>query len=124
MMHEPRTIAATPPPAGQSIISSLPTYDGIGVDEYIEWETKIDNIFAQSYMCEWRKIKNATSVLRQSASTWWESLSLLDKPHTWNDMKDLMRESFVNPSLVIISNDEVHQLDQSLVIPPAMPNLL
>ena len=35
-----------------------------------------------------------------------------------------MRENFVNPSLVINSNDEVHQLDQSLVIPPAMANLL
>ena len=68
--------------------------------------------------------KNATSVLRQSASTWWESLSLLDKPHTWNDMKDLMRENLVNPSLVINSNDEVHQLDQSFVIPHSMPNLL
>ena len=124
MMHEPRTIAATPPLVSQSILSSPPTYDGIGADEYIEWETKIDNIFAQSYMCERRKIKNATSVLRQSASTWWESLSFSDKPHTWNDMKDLMRENFVNPSLVINSNDEVHQLDQSLVIPPAMPNLL
>ena len=35
-----------------------------------------------------------------------------------------MRENFVNPSLVINSNDEVHELDQSLVIPPPMPNLL
>ena len=34
-----------------------------------------------------------------------------------------MRENFVNPSLVINSNDEVHQLDQSLVISLAMPNL-
>ena len=91
-MHEPRTIAATPPPVGQSILSSLPTYDGIGANEYIEWKTKMDNIFAQSYMCERRKIKNVTSVLRQSTSTWRESLSFLDKPHTWNDMKDLMRE--------------------------------
>ena len=70
MMHEPRTIPATPPSAGQSIISSPPTYDGISADEYIEWETKINNIFAQSYMCERRKIKNTTSVLRQSTSTW------------------------------------------------------
>ena len=46
MMLEPRTIAATPPTTGQSILSSLPTYDGIGADEYIEWKTKIDNIFA------------------------------------------------------------------------------
>ena len=57
MMHEPHTIAATPPLIGQSILSSPPTYDDIGADEYIEWETKIDNIFAQGYMCEWRKIK-------------------------------------------------------------------
>ena len=62
MMHDPRTIAATPPPVGQSILSSLPTYDGIGANEYIEWKTKMDNIFAQSYMCERRKIKNTTSV--------------------------------------------------------------
>ena len=51
-------------------------------------------------------------------------LSPLDKPQTWNDMKFVMRENFVNPSLVINSNDEVHQLDNSLVIPPTMPNLL
>ena len=44
-MNEPHTIAATPPPTGQSILSSPSTYDGIGADEYIEWETKIDNIF-------------------------------------------------------------------------------
>jgi len=75
-------------------------------------------------MCERRKIKNATSVLRQSASTWWESLNSSDKPHIWNDMKILMRAIFVNPSLVINSNDEVQQLEQSLVIPPTMSNLL
>ena len=40
MMHEPRTIAATPPPAGQSILSSPSTYDGIGVDEYISGKLK------------------------------------------------------------------------------------
>jgi hypothetical protein len=39
-------------------------------------------------------------------------------------MKNLMRKNFVNPSHVINSNDEVQQLDQSLVIPPTMPNLL
>jgi len=33
------------------------------VHEYIEWESKIDNIFAQCRMCEQRKIKNASSVL-------------------------------------------------------------
>jgi hypothetical protein len=52
MVHEPHTIVGTPPPACQSILSSWPTYDGIGADEYIEWETKIDNIFAKCTMCE------------------------------------------------------------------------
>ena len=75
-------------------------------------------------MCPRRKVKNASSILRHSALSWWESLDPSDKPQTWNDMKDLMRENFVNLSLVINSNDEVHQLDQSLIIPPAMPNLL
>jgi hypothetical protein len=133
VVHEPHTIAGTPPPAGRSILSSWPTYDGIGANEYIEWETKIDNIFAKCTMCEqWkiknvssvRKIKNASSVLRYLASTWWESLSSSDKPHIRNDTKIIMTEIFVSPSLVINSYDEEHQLDQSLVIPPAVPNLL
>jgi len=63
MMHETHTIAATPFLVGHFIISSLPTYEGIGADKYIELESKIDNIFAQSCMCEQRKIKNASSVL-------------------------------------------------------------
>ena len=63
MMHEPCTIAVAPPSTCHAILSSPPTYDGIGANEYIEWETKIDNIFAQCYMCERRKIKNAISVL-------------------------------------------------------------
>jgi hypothetical protein len=44
-MHETCIIAATPPPAGRSILSFSPTYVGIGADEYIEWESKINNIF-------------------------------------------------------------------------------
>jgi len=86
-------------------------------DDYI-WYLRTIN------MCDWRKIKNASSVLRHLASTWWESLSSSDKPHTWNGMKIVMRETFVQPSLVIYSSDEVHQPNQSLVIPLAMPNLL
>ena len=45
-----------------------PTYDGIGVDEYMEWEIAIDNIFDTRFMCLRRKVKNAASVLRHSAT--------------------------------------------------------
>ena len=105
--------------------SYLLTYDGIGADEYIEWEIAIDNIFAARFMCPRRKVQNAASVLRGTTLTWWESLRPLDKPQTWDDMKIVMRENFVNPSLVINSNDEVFQLeDQSIVVSLAMANLL
>ena len=63
-----------------------PTYDGIGADEYMEWEIAIDNIFATRFMCPRRKVKNASSVLRHFALSWWQSLDPLDKPHYWDDM--------------------------------------
>lgn len=62
-MHETCTIGATPPIADHSILSYPPTYDVISANEYIEWETKIDNIFPQCFVCQWRKTKNAISVL-------------------------------------------------------------
>ena len=102
-----------------------PTYDGIGADEYMEWEIAIDNIFANCFMCPRRKVNNAASVLRHSALTWWESLSPLDKPQTWDDMKILMRENFVNAPPSLNSYDEVtHLEEESVVISLAMPNLL
>ena len=76
-------------------------------------------------MCPRRKVQNAASVLRGYALICWESLRPLDKPQTWNDMKIVMRENFVNPSLAINSNDEVNHLEEeSTVISLAMPNLL
>jgi hypothetical protein len=101
-----------------------PTYDGISADEYVEWEIAMDKIFANRSMCARRKVQNASSVLRDSASTLWETLSPSDKPQTWNDMKILMRETFVNPPPILNSNYEVHHLDdQSIVIPLTMANL-
>ena len=102
-----------------------PNYDGISADEYIEWEIAIDNIFVNRFMCPRKKVKNAASVLRFSALTWWEFLSLLDKPQTWDDMKILMRETFVSPSHIVNSYDEVFQLEgHSIVVSPTVPNLL
>ena len=63
-----------------------PTYDDIGADEYIEWCISMDKIFANRFMCARRKVKNAISMLRDSALTWWEALSPSDKPQTWDDM--------------------------------------
>ena len=101
------------------------TYDGIGAHTYIEWEITTDNIFANRFMCPKMKVKNAASVLRLSALTWWECLSPLDKPQTWDDMKILVRETFASPSHIVNSYDEVFQLeDQSIVLSLAMTKLL
>ena len=102
-----------------------PTYDSIGADEYMEWEIAIDNIFATRFMCPRRKVKNASSVLRHFALSWWESLDPLDKPQSWDDMKCLVRVTFINSPPSLNSYDEVNHLDEeSVVISFAMPNLL
>ena len=102
-----------------------PTYDGIGADEYMEWQIAIDNIFATRFMCPRRKVKNASSVLRHFALSWWESLDPSDKPQTRSDMKLLMRETFVNAPSILNSYDEVNHLEEeSVVISLAMPNFL
>jgi hypothetical protein len=48
-------------------IHAFPFYDGIDAEKYIEWETKINCLFAKYFMCERKKIKKATSVLTHSA---------------------------------------------------------
>ena len=52
-------------------------------------------------MCLRRKVKNVASVLRHSALSWWDSLDPSDKAQTWNDMKLLMKETFVNPPPIL-----------------------
>jgi hypothetical protein len=56
-------------------------------------------------MCEWKKIKKATSVFPHSGLSWWESLTPSDKPQTWANMKMLMRERFVSSNDVMPSNN-------------------
>ena len=92
------------------------TYDGIGADEYMEWQIAIDNIFATRFMCPRRKVKNASSVLRHFALSWWQSLDPLDKPHSWDDMKLLMRVTFVNAPPSLNSYDEVTHLLEEFVV--------
>ncbi|CAN6163373.1 unnamed protein product, partial [Urochloa humidicola] len=53
-------------------------------------------------------------VLTNGALIWWEALCVLDKPKTWNDLKIIMREIFVQQHL-----EEVVS-----IAPPSMPNLL
>ena len=73
-------------------------------------------------MCERRKIKNATSVLIDNASNWWDNLCEFDKPRSWNDMKTLMRETFVHISSCEDKEDSLEE--DNHVVPLVLPNLL
>ena len=54
-----------------------------------------------------------------------ESLSPSDKPQTWDVIKLLMRETFINPPSTLNSYNKVHHLEEeSVVVPLAMTNLL
>ena len=46
-------------------IPHLPSYDGFY--EYNNWEIQMYKVFAQYYLCDRRKIKIATSVLKEYA---------------------------------------------------------
>ena len=63
--------------------------------------------------------------MRHIALSWWESLDPLDKPQSWDDMKHLMRVTFVNAPPSLNSYDEVNHLEEEfVVISLAMPNFL
>ena len=54
-----------------------------------------------------------------------ESLSQSDKPQTWDVIKLIMRETFINPPSTLNSYNKVHHLEEeSVVVPLAMTNLL
>jgi hypothetical protein len=85
-------------------IHAFPSCDGVDAEKYIQWETKIDCLFENYFMCERKKIKKATSVLTHSTLSWWESLTPSDKPQNWANMKMLMRDRFVSSNDVMPSN--------------------
>ena len=100
------------------ISPSLPTYNGSGSDDYINWEIDVDNYFSQRKLCDKRKIRTAASSLTSFGSTWWKDLCAYNKvPQTWKDMKRLMRDEFVVPC------DKEELCDNSLIIPiPQLSN--
>ena len=65
------------------------------INEYINWEIQMNQIFAKCRIYDRRKIKIVISVLMNDALTWWNNLHNDDKPYIWDDMKLVMREQFI-----------------------------
>jgi hypothetical protein len=89
-------------------------------------EIKIDEIFGQCRICERRKLRNVASTLTNDALVWWKHLCESDElPKTWNDVKILMRKTFVDSSHASNLNSEIHSLEEELTIAsPIVHNIL
>ena len=80
----------------------LPTFKGRNdADEYLEWETKVEQVFNCYNYSDEKKVKLAIVGLIDYALVWWETLITnrrkFNEPPiaTWDEMKRIMRRRFV-----------------------------
>jgi hypothetical protein len=106
------TTITSPSTTSYCISSCLPSYDGFDSNKYFAWEIEMDKKFGQRLICERRKLRNVASALMNNALAWWKRLCESDELlKTWNDVKILMRKTFVDSSPVSNLNFEIHSLE-------------
>jgi hypothetical protein len=95
----------------------------------------MDKKFGQHRICERRKLKNVASALTHNALAsaltnnalaWWKCLCESDElPKTLNDVKILMRKTFVDSSPASNLNFEINYLEEEPTIAsPIVHNIL
>jgi hypothetical protein len=98
--NQASTTTTSPSITCYCILPSLPSYDGFDSNKYFAWKIEMDEIFGQHRIYERRKLRNVASTLTNNTLVWWKHLCEFDElPKTWNDMKILMRKTFVDSSL-------------------------
>jgi hypothetical protein len=71
----------------------------------------MDKFFGQHHICERRKLRNIASALTNNELAWWKRLCQSEElPKTWNDVKILIRNFFVDSSPVSNLNFEIDSL--------------
>jgi hypothetical protein len=109
------------------ILPSLPSYEGFASDKYFIWEIGMDKIFGQYCICETRKLRNVATTLMNNALAWLKRLCESDElPKTWNDLKILMRNFFVDSSPASNLKFEIHSLEEeeAIIASPIVHNIL
>jgi hypothetical protein len=125
--NQASTITTSPSATSYCILPSLPSYDGFDSNKYLSWEIGIDNFFWQRHKCESRKLRNVASALTNNALAWWKRLCESDKlPKIYNDVKILMRKTFVHSYPASNLNFEIHPLEEeeSTIASPIVHNIL
>jgi hypothetical protein len=105
---------------------SIPSYDGFDSNKYFAWEIGMDKNFGQHCICERRNPRNVASALTNNALAWWKRLCEYDElPKIWNDVKILIRKTFVDSSPASNLNFELHSLEEEATIAsPIVHNIL
>ncbi|XP_068483128.1 uncharacterized protein [Phaseolus vulgaris] len=85
----------------------IPYFDGNkNVEAYLEWETKVDQIFEKHQLDEYRKFSMATLSFQEYARSWWIQreadvrIGRKSEILNWDELKMCMRRKFVPPSYV------------------------
>ena len=85
---------------------------------YLEWEMKVDQIFACHEYSEEKKIRLSTLGFDDKALTWWKleenARERIRKPEiaTWKEMKEFMKKTFLPPSYEKDAYDWLQNLTQ------------
>jgi hypothetical protein len=120
------TTTASPSTTSYSFLFSLPSYDGFDSNKYFACEIEMDEIFGQHCICDRRKLKNVASALTNNALAWWKHLCESNElAKTWNDVKILMRKTFIDSSPASNLNSEIHSVEEEATIAsPIVHNIL
>ena len=85
-----------------SIKFKIPTFQGRNdPDAYLEWERKIELIFACHNYSEEKKVKLVVVEFSRYASIWWNQLTInrrrnLERPiSTWQELRQIMRKRYI-----------------------------
>jgi hypothetical protein len=76
---------------------SIPPFSGAGSPEdYLEWEMRMNHIFAAHHYTEEKKIQLAAIEFSGYVLIWWSQiLHMPNRPTSWRGMKELMQHRFV-----------------------------
>jgi hypothetical protein len=76
---------------------SIPPFSGAGSPEdYLEWEMRVNHIFAAHHYTEEKKIQLAVIEFSGYVLIWWSQiLRMPNRPTSWRGMKELMHRRFV-----------------------------
>jgi hypothetical protein len=76
---------------------SIPPFNGsYDAEAYLDWEMTVEQKFSSHLVPEQHRVRQATRESKDFALIWWNELATLGlQPHTWDELKTIMRQRFV-----------------------------